>query len=54
MELIRISIGDLVEACRVLGEVRVMAAGSIYATLLCDDDMRGIITRAKISWCFDK
>ena len=50
---IRISIGDLTDACRTLGETQVVAAGSIYATLKSDLHDRKRLTRAGIHWTFD-
>lgn len=49
----RISINDLVAACRVLGEVRVLAAGSLYATLATDFYDRERLTKAGVPWAFD-
>lgn len=53
MKNIRISINDLISACRVIGEVRVMAAGSLYATLEVDDVACRQLTKANISWALD-
>jgi hypothetical protein len=52
-ENIRIDIRDLVDACRALGEVRVVAAGCMYATLETDEAMRALLTRSLISWQID-
>lgn len=53
MENIRISINDLTSACRVLGDVHVIAAGSMYATLECTDEMCMRLSKAKINWILD-
>lgn len=50
---IRISIGDLVDACRELGETQVVAAGSMFATLKSDLHDRKRLTRVGIHWTFD-
>lgn len=50
---IRVPIGQLVAACRTLGEVRVMAAGSLYATLQADEEGMKQLTKAGITWAFD-
>lgn len=49
----RISIHDLVFACKILGEVRVLAAGSLYATLATDFYDRQRLTASGIPWTFD-
>lgn len=54
MANVRIAIGDLSRACLALHEVKVEAAGSLYATLLCDDAMRATLTQANITWAFDR
>lgn len=51
---IRISINDLVAACRVLGECRVLAAGSLYATLYLDVKDCERLSKHQIAWSFDK
>jgi hypothetical protein len=53
MTNIRILIGDLVAACRVLGDVRVIAAGSMYATLELDEIGTAQLTKSKIGWTLD-
>lgn len=53
MNNIRISINDLVKACKVLGEVRVMAAGSLYATLFLDEYDCTRLSLYDIPWTFD-
>lgn len=50
---VRIAIGELVNACRTLGETQVIAAGSMYATLLLDDDDCERLSRVGISWQYD-
>lgn len=50
---IRISIHDLVAACRALGECTVLAAGSMYATLSLDQRDCRRLTYAGIDWQFD-
>lgn len=50
---IRISINRLVLACRVLGEVKVVAAGELYATLEADLEMRRKLSKNLIAWDFD-
>lgn len=50
---IRISINDLVNACRILGETQVLAAGALYATLALDFYDRQRLTSAAIRWNFD-
>lgn len=50
---IRIPINSLVQACRVIGEVRVLAAGSMYATLDLDETACRQLTKAGISWSYD-
>ena len=53
MRNIRIAIEDLVRACRALGEVRVIAAGSMYATLELDDIGCAQLSKRNIHWNFD-
>ena len=53
MENIRINIKDLIDACRTLGETRVIAAGSMYATLSLDSDDCKRLSKAGIWWTFD-
>ncbi len=53
MKDVRIWIGDLVAACRELGEVRVVAAGAMYATLRCNKSMRKRLSCAGVNWVFD-
>lgn len=53
MENVRILIGDLTNACIALCDVHVIAAGSMYATLECDMQMRDILSKAGIHWSFD-
>jgi len=53
MRNVRIVITDLVAACRALGEVRVVAAGSLYATLRLDEIDCARLTKAQIVWTFD-
>ncbi|WP_189406793.1 hypothetical protein [Mesorhizobium sp. M1A.F.Ca.ET.072.01.1.1] len=50
---IRILIGDLTRACVELGEVHVIAAGSMYATLKLDDDDIRRLSKAHIHWSID-
>lgn len=50
MRNVRIKIGDLVQACRDLGEVKVVAAGSMYATLETNEEQRN---KLSVSWDFD-
>jgi hypothetical protein len=50
---IRINIGDLVAACRALHEVKVLAAGSLYATLQYDPSIGRRLAAAKVQWTFD-
>jgi hypothetical protein len=50
MKNIRIKIGDLIRACRDLGEVKIVAAGSMYATLETNEEQRD---RISVSWVFD-
>ena len=50
---IRIDIHDLTAACRTLQEVRVLAAGSKYATLFLNSEQLGKLIEAKISWGLD-
>lgn len=50
---IRIFITDLIEACQTLGEVRVVAAGFMYATIECDDVMLQQLSKKHIHWSFD-
>lgn len=49
----RLLIGELTRACVILGEVRVKAAGSIYATIETDEIARKQLTSAKITWVRD-
>ena len=51
---IRISINDLTAACRALGEVRVLAAGSMYATLHLNAEQLAKLCDAQISWGLDQ
>lgn len=53
MRNIRILIGDLVASCRALGEVRVLAAGELYATLELDAIALIRLTESGINWSFD-
>lgn len=53
MKNVRIDINDLIKACRRLGEVKVVAAGSMYATLECDLSMQSQLTMGGILWAFD-
>jgi hypothetical protein len=53
MKNVRIAIQDLIEACRTLGEVRVVAAGSMFATLETDEIARKQLVKANIDWSFD-
>lgn len=50
MKNVRIQIKDLIQACRDLGEVKVVAAGSMYATLETTKEQRGKIS---VTWEFD-
>jgi hypothetical protein len=50
MRNVRIRIEDLIRACRDLGEVRVVAAGSMYATLETEEEQRN---KLSVSWVFD-
>lgn len=50
---VRILIGDLTRACQILGEVHVIAAGVLYATLKLDDDDIKRLSKHKIGWQFD-
>ena len=50
---IRVSVNDLTAACRALGEVHVLAAGSMYATLHLNSEQLGKLIEAKISWGLD-
>lgn len=54
MKDIRILIGDLVRACLALHEVKVVAAGSMYATLECDFAMAQKLSLANIHWSYDR
>ena len=51
---IRIGIQDLTAACRALGEVRVLAAGSMYATLHLNAEQLAKLCDAQISWGLDQ
>ncbi|AHJ10726.1 hypothetical protein P106B_43 [Rhizobium phage vB_RglS_P106B] len=53
MKNVRIMIDDLIRACRALGEVHVVAAGSLYATLEIDETDRIALSSVGISWTFD-
>lgn len=53
MRNIRILIGDLTAACRALGTVRVVAAGSMYATLELDAMALMDLTERGIGWSLD-
>jgi hypothetical protein len=53
MTNVRININDLVRACRALHDVRVVAAGSMYATLELDDVGRATLSRHNVNWNFD-
>jgi len=53
MKNIRILIRDLNEACIALGEVKVVAAGVMYATIECSAAMCQTLTEARIDWSFD-
>lgn len=50
MKNVRIQIKDLIQACRDLGEVKVVAAGSMYATLETSHEQR---VKLSVSWDFD-
>ena len=53
MENVRILIADLIMACRLLGDVHVVAAGSMYATLETSDEQRDTLSRYRVSWIID-
>lgn len=53
-ENVRINIRDLIDVCLALGEVRVVAAGCMYATLETTEAMRALLTRSLVSWQFDR
>ena len=53
MQNIRIRINDLTDACIILGDVHVVASGSMYATLACDENMRVTLSEVNIAWQFD-
>lgn len=53
MANVRININDLVRACRVLHDVRVVAAGSMYVTLELDAAGRETLSDYHIKWYFD-
>lgn len=50
---VRIFIQDLIYACRALGEVHVVAAGSLYATLNLSDAQVLQLSREGIQWSYD-
>lgn len=50
---VRINIPQLTAACRALGEVHVLAAGSMYATIALNETERGVLTTNRIHWSFD-
>ena len=50
---IRIGAADLLQACRVLGDVHVVACGSVYATLETDEFHRRALSKAHIWWTID-
>lgn len=50
---LRVAIGDLARACRALGEVKVEAAGSMWATLAVDHAGRAKLVAAGVPWTFD-
>ena len=49
----RILIQDLIAAARALHEVKIVAAGSMYATLECDSPMLQKLSAAGIFWTED-
>lgn len=53
MKNIRINIQDLIYAARALGEFKVVAAGSMYATLELNADQRFKISEAGVDWSYD-
>lgn len=50
---VRIGAADLLQACRALGDVHVVACGSVYATLETNEDQRRKLSRAYIWWSMD-
>lgn len=50
---IRILINDLIAAARVLHEFKVLAAGSMYATLELNDVQMRKLSAANIFWTID-
>lgn len=50
---VRIHIEALTRACRALGEVKVVAAGTRFATLECDENMRLALAKADVDWRYD-
>lgn len=50
MRNVRIQIKNLIQVCRDLGEVKVVAAGSMYATLETTEEQRDKIS---VTWDFD-
>ncbi|AGR48029.1 hypothetical protein PHIM7_307 [Sinorhizobium phage phiM7] len=50
---VRINIADLTAACIALYSVKVLAAGSLYATLECDEVALRRLTKAGIIWTLD-
>jgi len=53
MENIRIRIRDLPDAARALGEFKIVAAGSMYATLFLTSEQCLQLSKARIYWSID-
>ena len=50
----RIGVGDLIKAIQVLNGCKVVAAGSMYATLEISAKARQRLTLAGIDWTYDQ
>lgn len=50
---VRIAIEQLTTVCRMFGECKIVAAGSLYFTVECNDAMKRNLTTNNISWTLD-